>query len=88
MGKTTLLRTVAGLWAYSEGDIYCPTHQLFLSQKPYLPQGSLLTALAYPNEEKDFNRDEMIEVLKQVSLGHFTRSFRSRARLDTYSFAR
>ncbi len=70
VGKTTLLRTVAGLWAYSEGDVYCPTHQLFLSQKPYLPQGSLLTALAYPNEEKDFNRDEMIEILKQVSLGH------------------
>jgi len=69
-GKTTLLRTVAGLWAYSEGDVYCPTLQLFLSQKPYLPQGSLLTALAYPNEEKVFNRDEMIEVLKQVSLGH------------------
>ena len=70
VGKTTLLRTVAGLWAYSKGDIYCPTHQLFLSQKPYLPQGSLLTALAYPNEEQAFNRDEMIEVLKQVSLGH------------------
>ena len=70
VGKTTLLRTVAGLWVYSEGDVYCPTHQLFLSQKPYLPQGSLLTALAYPNEEKAFNRDEMIEVLKQVSLGH------------------
>ena len=51
--------------------MYCPTHQLFLSQKPYLPQGSLLTALAYPNnEEKEFNRDEMIDVLKQVSLGH------------------
>jgi len=31
----------------------------------------LLTALAYPNnEEKEFNRDEMIDVLKQVSLGH------------------
>ena len=42
----------------------------FLIAKPYLPQGSLLTALAYPNEEKVFNRDEMIEVLKQVSLGH------------------
>ena len=29
-----------------------------------------MTALAYPNEEQTFNRDEMIEVLKQVSLGH------------------
>ena len=48
VGETTLLRTMAGLWAYSEGDVHCPTHQLFLSQKPYLPQGSLLTALTYP----------------------------------------
>jgi len=45
-------------------------HGILGAQKPYLPQGSLLTALAYPNEEQAFNRDEMIEVLKQVFLGH------------------
>ena len=88
VGKTTLLRTVAGLWAYSEGDVYCPTHQLFLSQKPYLPQGSLLTALAYPNEEKAFNRDEMIEVLKQVSLGHLQDRLDQEQDWTRYSFAR
>ena len=38
---------MAGLWAYSEGDIYCPYSSAFLIAKPYLPQGSLLTALAY-----------------------------------------
>ncbi|MBS6669238.1 MAG: ABC transporter ATP-binding protein/permease [Haemophilus parainfluenzae] len=68
--KATLDRLTGFSYAIDMADVYCPTHQLFLSQKPYLPQGSLLTALAYPNEEKDFNRDEMIEVLKQVSLGH------------------
>lgn len=49
-GKTTLLRAVAGLWPYCTGDIVRPEHSaLFLSQKPYLPLGSLRDALYYPN---------------------------------------
>lgn len=48
-GKTTLLRAIAGLWPYSQGDIIRPAqHALFLSQKPYLPLGSLREALYYP----------------------------------------
>ncbi|HEU0229174.1 MAG TPA: ABC transporter ATP-binding protein/permease [Burkholderiaceae bacterium] len=50
-GKTTLLRAVAGLWPYCSGDIIRPEHSaLFLSQKPYLPLGSLRDALYYPNQ--------------------------------------
>lgn len=70
-GKTTLLRTVAGLWSYSVGKVACPTHsQLFLSQKPYLPQGTLLTALAYPNEVESLSNEKAIEMLQKVQLGH------------------
>jgi len=48
-GKTTLLRTIAGLWPYSQGEIARPSEgTLFLSQKPYLPLGSLREALYYP----------------------------------------
>lgn len=70
-GKTTLLRTVAGLWAYSQGTIHCPPHQLFLSQKTYLPQGKLIDALYYPDVAPD-NVDllQAAEILRQVQLGH------------------
>jgi putative ATP-binding cassette transporter len=50
-GKTTLLRAIAGLWPYCEGQIIRPEHKvLFLSQKPYLPLGSLRDALHYPQQ--------------------------------------
>ncbi|CAM5336752.1 ABC transporter ATP-binding protein/permease [Eoetvoesiella caeni] len=48
-GKTTLLRAIAGLWPYCHGKIIRPaTGALFLSQKPYIPLGSLRDALYYP----------------------------------------
>lgn len=71
-GKTTLLRTVAGLWSYSEGYIACPQdNALFLSQKPYLPQGRLIDALYYPQatpENADLEKAQ--EIIKKVQLGH------------------
>jgi len=49
-GKTTLLRAIAGLWPYAHGDIARPSSGvLFLSQKAYLPLGSLRAALYYPS---------------------------------------
>lgn len=48
-GKTTLLRAMAGLWPYCEGAIVRPQEAvIFLSQKPYLPLGTLREALYYP----------------------------------------
>ncbi|MGR6981892.1 ABC transporter ATP-binding protein/permease [Testudinibacter sp. P27/CKL/0425] len=71
VGKTTLLRTLAGLWAYAEGEIAAPSNALFLSQKPYLPQGRLLDALYYPNTppQKSDYQDEQA-VLQKVALAH------------------
>ncbi|MCI7354391.1 MAG: ABC transporter ATP-binding protein/permease [[Actinobacillus] rossii] len=71
-GKTTLLRTIAGLWSFSEGTVYYPLNNaLFLSQKPYLPQGRLIDALYYPAvapENVDLN--QAAEIMRQVQLGH------------------
>ncbi|MFC2552547.1 MAG: ABC transporter ATP-binding protein/permease [Rodentibacter sp.] len=71
VGKTTLLRTAAGLWSYSQGTVYCPLDsQLFLAQKNYLPQGDLSTALAYPKNSADIDRPLAEDILRKVQLGH------------------
>ncbi|WP_443091171.1 ABC transporter ATP-binding protein/permease [Basfia succiniciproducens] len=73
-GKTTLLRTIAGLWSYSEGIVRCPQHHaLFLSQKPYLPQGRLIDALFYPElAPENLDLAQAAEIMRKVQLGHLT----------------
>lgn len=73
LGKTTLLRSVAGLWAWAKGGVRCPEHGLFLSQKPYLPQGRLIDVLYYPSiapNESNVDTAEMARLLTLVQLGH------------------
>lgn len=50
-GKSTLIKTIAGLWPHAHGSITVPDRgeSLFLSQRPYLPQGTLRQAACYPH---------------------------------------
>ena len=54
MGKSTLFKSIAGLWQYCSGQVLLPQGKmLFLPQKPYLPLGNLATSIAYPAIEND-----------------------------------
>ncbi|MCQ4119139.1 ABC transporter ATP-binding protein/permease [Rhodococcus tibetensis] len=69
-GKTTLLRTLADLWPYADGTVSRPSGEaIFLSQRPYLPLGSLRTALAYPSEPTA-DDGTLREALSKVALGN------------------
>lgn len=74
-GKTTLLRAMAGLWPYARGEVRRPEGEqaLFLSQRPYLPLGSLRPAVAYPGRCGPQDDIRLQTVLEAVGLGHLAR---------------
>lgn len=69
-GKGMLFRAMAGLWPWGEGTILVPPQEevMFLSQKPYLPLGSLRGAIAYPGAASRWDDAEMMTALSRVGL--------------------
>ena len=69
-GKSSLLRTIAGLWQSGSGAIDRPAHNrlMFLPQKPYMVPGNLRAQLMYPLSEEDANDAAITAVLEQVNL--------------------
>ncbi|SDO62747.1 putative ATP-binding cassette transporter [Methylobacterium phyllostachyos] len=51
IGKSTLLRALAGIWPETKGRLTMPLREatLFMPQVPYLPVGSLREAITYPS---------------------------------------
>ncbi|HEX5931260.1 MAG TPA: ABC transporter ATP-binding protein/permease [Methyloceanibacter sp.] len=73
-GKTTLFRTLGGVWPFGSGSIRVPqgASVLVLPQRSYMPLGTLRGALAYPGAPDAFTPDEIEEVLKAVGLESFS----------------
>lgn len=69
VGKSTLVRVLAGLWPWGEGEIHMPKGVMILPQKPYLPLGSLRRAVSYPAGEHEFSDDALAFALRRVGLG-------------------
>jgi putative ATP-binding cassette transporter len=71
-GKSALVRALAGLWPWGEGDIEMPAGAklLLLPQRPYVPSGTLRRAANYPDDAHSRSVEEIAKVLKKVGLGH------------------
>jgi putative ATP-binding cassette transporter len=69
-GKSSLLRTIAGLWQSGSGSIERPNlnRLIFLPQRPYMIQGSLREQLLYPEGPDGVDDSLIIEALKKVAL--------------------
>jgi putative ATP-binding cassette transporter len=69
-GKTTLFRVLAGLWPFARGKLRIPkgARVLFLSQKPYLPLGTLRDVVAFPSEPGTFTDEQIKDALADVRL--------------------
>lgn len=71
-GKSTLFRAIAGIWPFGDGKVGIPANAeiMLLPQRPYLPQGSLRAALAYPAEETAYDDAAIRAAMDKVKLGH------------------
>jgi putative ATP-binding cassette transporter len=69
VGKSTVLRAIAGLWPFGRGHVrMADGRALFLPQRPYLPLGTLSDALAYPRAAAELPRERLVEALRAVGL--------------------
>jgi vitamin B12/bleomycin/antimicrobial peptide transport system ATP-binding/permease protein len=70
LGKSSLLRMIAGLWDSGAGTIERPKLEdiLFLPQDAYMIIGNLRGQLLYPNLERSVSDAELREVLDRVNL--------------------
>lgn len=70
-GKSTFLRALAGIWPYGQGRIRLPEYAslMLLPQKPYLPQGALRAAIAYPAAPDFYSDESLLAALTLVGLG-------------------
>jgi putative ATP-binding cassette transporter len=73
IGKTLLLRAIAGLWPWGAGTIMVPERWrvMFLPHRPYMPIGSLRSVLAYPEPAGRFADGAVIAALERCGLRRY-----------------
>jgi len=69
-GKSSLFRTVFGLWVSPTGEIFLPHRKriVFVPQNNYIFEGTLREVLLYPGLDREVSDDELLELLKKLKL--------------------
>jgi vitamin B12/bleomycin/antimicrobial peptide transport system ATP-binding/permease protein len=75
VGKSTLMRAIAGIWPFGRGHVHVSrdARLLFLPQKPYLPLGTLRQAVSYPTTGAGVTDAVLRESLDAVGLPELAR---------------
>lgn len=71
-GKSTLVRAIAGLWPWGQGEISVRRGaKLFMMpQRPYIPLGSLRRAATYPLSPDEIPYDRLCDLMQRVGLDY------------------
>ena len=69
-GKSSVLRTIAGLWPIGAGSLERPPLRdiMFLPQRPYMIDGNLRDQLLDPYPDRDLSDEQIIAVADRVNL--------------------
>jgi vitamin B12/bleomycin/antimicrobial peptide transport system ATP-binding/permease protein len=80
MGKTLLVRSIAGLWPWGRGMVEQPAGAgvMIVPQKAYLPLGTLRDALQYPSVDTTMPAETLSAALTACRLAHLGSSPRCR----------
>ncbi len=69
IGKSTLVRAMAGVWPFGSGEITLPAHKniMYIPQRSYMPIGSLREALLFP-DHLSVSDETIIQLLQACDL--------------------
>lgn len=67
-GKSSLFRTLAGIWPFASGAVQRSPDAMFIPQRPYFPNGALREALAYPELPSRYSDAQLQQALTDAQL--------------------
>jgi putative ATP-binding cassette transporter len=67
-GKSSLFRTLAGIWPFASGTVQRSPDAMFIPQRPYFPNGALREALAYPELSTRYSDAQLQQALTDAQL--------------------
>jgi len=67
-GKSSLFRTLAGIWPFASGMVQRSPDAMFIPQRPYFPNGALREALAYPDVPARYTDAQLQQALSDAQL--------------------